>query len=1495
MPEFSKKPSKFKHAGLQWNRPVDDIPEEQICFGRNIRVGQGDTITQRPGLTAFLANAGGVFYHSIAVLNNFNTNLIAFTKVYIFGYNDSGAGKISVGDTAANIALTSPVKLPPAGATNTLSGNPLTMVDMAPVGTNIGWKYIGDSTQNFAVGYYPGDTTVNGTGNNGGMARAITMGMTPPVNTTVPTVVAAGLLTGDYQWMFAYRNRFTGARSNPSAPTRVTLAAPALTLAAQKGSLVVPATPIDPQTGSADGNILIDIYRFGGTINDWRYVGTAESGATHVDNLADSEILTAATPPQVTDPTTGATRFNLFRPFIYQDNAVYSTGATPGPATPGLITVEAKGTFILTAQGTDVFKTNWLPGSVISINNNAWTIFQVRSTTVLEIAEDPGANLTTGSFYAWATLTGTLTAGAALPHIWGPYGIGSGGAFVFGCGGSNTDAGTLYWCNGNDPDSTDIVNSVVVTSPSEPLRGGCIYDGTPFCWSTERMFRIYPGTIPGQFTTQEIPGGKGIWAEYSLTVQSNGISDQSVTWVGKDGIYDWSNSAGLQCLTNRDLYPFFPHDNQAGQNLLTLFPFITESHPVNAPDFTLAANIKYHRLCWFMGELFYDFPSIVSAANVYHTLVFDSKQCKGWVSLDQYSNGVAAATASPVCRGIEIAANNMKLGVGNWILDYTGTNDAGIAVPCRLITRQDDQGDPRGLKLYGDYMFDALAGNASGGISVIPRVAAAIVSLPTATITDATRTQNVFATQSTGLGALYTTFGFDITWTNGSSPVILYQYEIAYVPKPEVTGLRATDKTDDGYNGAKYLRGLCIESNTANTARTVRVLVDGATAATLTVNTGTSTQAELPFAITPIVGSEFQLQPTDGNSWELFSIRWVWEKWPDLTVIQSNWLNLGTSKPKYIRSFSVPVSGPASPTLSFTATYDGASTYGTSAVAPVSISAKSPAQFSFIPPILAHQLKLTPSSACRVWYEEIVWDAEEWPELATMYGPVEKLGDSGAKYLRGFELPMETGAANVVMALNYDNQALPTAGQTLTETFPQVVTAALSKNVFPFTPAAPIIAHEFQLLSNGPARFWYNEIKWDFEPWPEFDTGKSPWLDGGIPGAKFIRGIVIPIDTAGAPVTFDLVYSGGSVVMGPFTTTLSQKTAVPFAFIVPLILHEFQLTPRTACRVWYEEAKWDFEPWPELTSESSPWLDGGTPGAKWVKGLVIPLDTGGASVTFNLVYDGGTINMGPFITTDGQKTSVSWAFTVPLVIHEFLLTPQTPCRVWYQDIKWDADPWPELKAESSSWMNAGTPGAKFMQGVVIPMDTGGSSVTYDLLYDGGATTVGSFATPAARKTPVPYSFPVPFIAHELLLTPRTVCRTWYEEIKWVWEPVPELVTTYTTQATDHDLPGYHYLFDAYIAYIGSSDAPRFTVTTDYGSITYTLPVSNNTYTRAYLLLNPQKAKWRSYSITSTGGIRLFLKDCEVRVKNWTDKGQYPSSFQSHHPFGDESRISGAKI
>src|SRR5215472_22904 len=135
---------------------------------------------------------------------------------------------------------------------------------------------------------------------------------------------------------------------------------------------------------------------------------------------------------------------------------------------------------------------------------------------------------------------------------------------------------------------------------------GCMYNGVAYVWSTERMWQIVPSfTVAGQFTVQIIPGARGIWMEYSLTVQSAGEEDVSITWRGKDGLYDFSAGAGLRSLSSETMFTFLPHDNQPGVPPWVTFPFISNvAEPIPAPD---DLQSSFQKLTWFDGYLFYDF------------------------------------------------------------------------------------------------------------------------------------------------------------------------------------------------------------------------------------------------------------------------------------------------------------------------------------------------------------------------------------------------------------------------------------------------------------------------------------------------------------------------------------------------------------------------------------------------------------------------------------------------------------------------------------------------------------------------------------------------------------------------------------------------------------------------------------------------------------------------------------------------------------------------
>lgn len=1249
MAQFSHKTVPFLHKGMNWNSPVEKLQDGQVSWAKNVRVLEQGTVSNSHGHTQMFqvgppdgSNAPEYiqYVHTMSRLNILSEakgpgNQPAFDpalrRTYVVG-GDENLYVFQDEDVLQNPTL-NPV-ITPTGQWNQFSGNPISVIDVQPAGAAVAWKYISDSLQMVTVGYYPGDVA------GSTMARCLTMGLDPPVNNASISTSTPGNLLGDYSWIFAFRRVQTGARSNPSAATRYNVSQPSWSFSTgTQVSITLPVAPNDPQTGAPDANVVVDVYRYGGNIFRWALVGSGPGGSVFVDNTPDENLLAAPSPPQATDATTGLTRFNLYRPFVTQDIA---------RGGQGFMGTLGNGAKALSVVSGDQLNPHWLPGSTIYLSATgttevACTIYQVYSNGMVELQDDfsaqppplPDGNVT------WRTPAGTLMAGQPLSHIWGPYGIGQSGSYVFACGDPNAQ-GTLYWCNGNDPDSTDIVNNIQVVSPSERLVTGCVYDGQPYVWSTERQFQIFPSlTVFGQFTTQEIAGAKGCWLEWSLSVQNTGFADQSVSWRGKDGIYDWSAGGGLQRLTD-PLYSFFPHDNSPSLAPETIMPFLGTTEQVGNLDDT---QPKYHRLCWFQGLLFYDFVGLADndQVTVYSTLVWDSVNVGGgWVSLDQ----PFADTTRPVSRSVDLGANlarnsdgsadidaqqqgmapnptiygpaqrggNLKVSWGHNIYDYYGLTRGFTS---RFLTRAEDAGDPRVEKLWGDYWLDCTPLNS---FTVYPMasfstVTMSPVTVPPPSFSPGVRNQFpldfVEFENAGGNGLISPTLGLDIRWigADGQFAATINEWQPSFVAKPELIQFRASDRDDQGANQAKYLMGANIEADTRSftnpaapgAAQTVNlnVIIDGAVVATLSVTH--NGQLEIPYAWEPVAGYEFQVQ---------FEVQ-------------------------------------------------------------------------------------TPT----VWWQ--------------LY-----------------------------------------------------------------------------------------KVSWIFEPWPDAVARKYPFMNLGTSGAKYIKGIVMPIETGGVPGTFG---------------------------------------------VWGDDADTNYT-WSETTE--------------------------------NL-----------------KKTGKSVDLPAPFVAHEIQFSTLTACRIWPNEAKVDFDPWPESSTNVSSFSNLGYEGAKFMQGAVIPMETGGNSVSLTVTSDcGQSVTLGPVSTPAGCKNEFAFSFSPcntspsnPFIAHEVQVAPTSDARVWYDEIRWIWEPEPELVATWVTQPTDHDFPTWHSMRDCFIAYRGGLGTPTLYVTTDYSTESYPLDfVAPGMYMRCYRVLKPQKAKWRSYRVEGCGLFRLYIKDCAVRVKEWGSTGPYISA----QPFGDLSRTNG---
>jgi hypothetical protein len=540
--------------------------------------------------------------------------------------------------------------------------------------------------------------------------------------------------------------------------------------------------------------------------------------------------------------------------------------------------------------------------------------------------------------------------------------------------------------------------------------------------------------------------------------------------------------------------------------------------------------------------------------------------------------------------------------------------------------------------------------------------------------------------------------------------------------------------------------------------------------------------------------------------------------------------------------------------------------------------------------LIGHEFQISKSGPCRIWWEEIRWDFDQWPELITEATPWMNLGTEGAKYLRSVVLPIDTGGSAVTFTFVSSDGGSVSIGP--------LTTTASERSPAPWPFSVPLIGHGFQIRPSSPCRIWFSEAKWTFEPVPELIKDSSPWMSLGSEGAKYMRGALIPMDTNGSPVTLTLLSSDGGnpVTMGPFLTTAGSKTMVPLALAVPLIGHEFQIAKSGPCRIWWEETQWEFDKLPELVVDSSPWMNLGFVGAKYMRGAVVPMDTNGASVTLTLIStDGGSTSIGPFSTAAGSKTPVPLALAVPLIGHEFQIAKSGPCRIWWEEIRWDFDQWPELISEATGWLKIfGDSSAAFLQGFLVPVEAAGATPLLSLITDASATPI-NLISPVAPidnfKTGVPYSLPIPVVCHEAQIIPSAPCRVWLQEIKWIAQKTPDIGATWITQASALGQQGYMSIPRIEAAWSATAEV-TLTITAFDGTspAVLTLPSTGGKYHKEHLTLTPNKGTLYQFSAVSASPFQMFLNDWVVSVCPWGRSGPEVPFRNLGSQFGDKAEI-----
>jgi hypothetical protein len=620
-----------------------------------------------------------------------------------------------------------------------------------------------------------------------------------------------------YLYMYRYRSSTTGARSGWSPIIRNGV------IPRRQSVVITPLASGDSQVDK------IDIARFGGTLLEWHIIGTMANSGSFTDDLPDDVV--ASTP---------LADFDVYQPFPILD-------------IPRSSTVNVTGTAVTRTAG-DTFNTSWAPGSAVIINGVTHTIYSVFSTSLLHLTESAGSQSGVTAFFPEP-----LIQAQPLTPAWGPFGAGESPLRIFACGDPN-NPGFLYYTAADSPDECSGAGYLELTSPSEPLMNGVIYDGRNVVASSERWFIIVPSSIQEiPFEAQELPVGRGLFARWGIAV------GPEIYFVGRDGIYATSGGVA-RSLTDATLYPLFPHDGIPG----------TTTNGIAPPDFTQPNAM---RLSFADEMLYFDF---IDTGSNRRTLIYDLSR-EAWL-YDQYTPGVVFHY-NEEGRGVHrilMGGNDGRLYSYSGAGDNNGVTNSAIA--CQVRTPSLDFGDPRSNKRFGDYEIDA----DPASVSITSQIGFDnYTTLPSAdTVTGASRARALKDIDS-GDGTLAKNIAVDLSWSSNSATPKLYEFHPSFLSKPENVIFRGTDPDDLGYQGAKFIQGLRVRADTYNTAKSFKVQSDtGAGGAFTDQQTFTITHdGEAVSAMSfdsPFIAHLVRLISADTDPWQLLGYEFIWEPSPEL-------------------------------------------------------------------------------------------------------------------------------------------------------------------------------------------------------------------------------------------------------------------------------------------------------------------------------------------------------------------------------------------------------------------------------------------------------------------------------------------------------------------------------------------------------------------------------------------------------------------------------------
>lgn len=662
-----------------------------------------------------------------------------------------------------------------------------------------------------------------------------------------------GFLPYNYVWRI--RNPATREISNWSPPLRTGIK---ITRGQIQLTFPVDITALYPNTYE------IDIARYGGTLNDFRLLGTIKNdGSTYTDNSSDRRIADNELAGRLEGNIDAV--FDYYKPFAFID--------TPKSGVCNIV-----GTTLIWVSG-DKLNISYPRGTLIVIDGKVNTFYSnpistgaANVATKVELEIDMGS-LTNVKFECQEPL---LT-GQPLSAVFGPFGEGNFGLFFFGI-----RLGILYWLDGNSPGTQGDQNQLEITSPSEPLLAGVIYDGLPYVWSTEKSFQIVP-TYSGEqfgFIARENANSRGLFSQWAIVAGRDYIYHLTEN---ADGIVRVAGNGNPQYITEGVSSLFY---NNGKPPTITTVIDGTEIYP---PDFTLTEHLRFFSIKDYVFFRFRD------TQGKDRCLVFDEK-LNDWISYDVYIND----KINGIYFEEKESQSQILVGIPDGVGRFSNTGAYELNQLAKAAPFSFDAGDANLTKEFKEQILSADPGTETGfkyrnyynnGPTADGGFFDAAFKILTG-IPGHKRTRYIESLQDTDNIGVYARNITPVFEWQIISPVKLYELINYYLPQGDEITDRAGDVEYAEGLGERLWQGIVIEANTFGIDKQLDFYNDkGILKASITINCDGRQTIAKSFD-QPFISHTIKRTSTDGINWLPYNEVYVFDPEPESAQVWEGEFNI---------------------------------------------------------------------------------------------------------------------------------------------------------------------------------------------------------------------------------------------------------------------------------------------------------------------------------------------------------------------------------------------------------------------------------------------------------------------------------------------------------------------------------------------------------------------------------------------------------------------------